>query len=259
MGGRFCSSVSRGVGTYPCSRYPCSREAPREQGLSRAKSDRHPPPPPKNTQNIFLWTTPDAKNTLFVNWFRFAIPAEALGSFENWRPEVWRLGDLERLRGLECRKSSPRASKIEAQGFQNGIPGLPKWSPGHQKWLQVGQKSRRMVVCTPQESQADPGKQPGEAQGSQNESQGVSGPSKNLPKWCQNGVNISSKRGSDSECSKMSISHRCLGQLSIKKTGLNFIDSAKTWCLDWQIPKNATFTKHCKNQCEINFFKVSAL
>lgn len=42
MGGHLYSTVSRRLGTYPCSRYPCSRETPREQGLSAAKSCRHP-------------------------------------------------------------------------------------------------------------------------------------------------------------------------------------------------------------------------
>ena len=171
--------------------------------------------------------------------------------------EVWRLGGLEiwRLGGLDlgCRnhtqglpKRRPRASKMEPRGLQNGVPGLPKWSPGHpkwgpgpSKWLQVGPESIRMVIWRSLGTPREPSRPLGSGLGGPRASKmGAKGPQdtpkapKMVPKWSQNLVQNRFKMGSDSECSKMSIFDRILGQFSIKITGLNLIDSAKIWCLD---------------------------
>ena len=44
-------------------------------------------------------------------------------------------------------------------------------------------------------------------------------------------------------------------QISIKKSNRIYSNSGKNSCLDWRSQKNATFTKQCKNQCEINFLR----
>ena len=154
-----------------------------------------------------------------------------IGGLEAWRLgslEAWKLGKTQQF-GVW--KSGPRASKMEPQGLQNGAPGPPKWSPGlpkrgpgPPKWVQVGPESIRMVIWRSLGTPREPSRPLGSGLGGPRAAKmGAKGTQdspkapKMVPKWGQNGVQNRSKMGSDSECSKMSISDRFLDQFSIKK------------------------------------------
>ena len=134
---------------------------------------------------------------------------------------------------------------MEPLGFQNGARGLQNGARGFQNepgaskmapsWSRIDQDGDLEVLGHPREPSRPLGSGLG---GSQAAKIGAKGPQgtpkapKMVPKWGQNWVQNRSKMVSDSECSKMSIFDRFFDEFSIKKTGLNLIDSAKIWCLD---------------------------
>ena len=111
----------------------------------------------------------------------------------------------------------PQGSKMELLGVQNGARGLQNGAQGLQNGSKLVQNRsgwRFGGPQTPQESQVDPWEAawegPGKPKWRPMGPRGSQKPPKSFPKWFQNDVKISSKRGLDLECSKMSISDRCL-------------------------------------------------